>query len=323
MADDPTVEPQVIAPPRAVRVKAAAGWVDLALQGAPGATGPQGPTGPQGSTGATGAQGATGPPGAPGYPDTTGHANDVLTVQTSGAAPIWKVPSAAGADLVYNGDFPANTPYTDGDVVIYNGIAYLCVTPTSSAPTPWPGGPGAPVAAPTVAYGTTLPASPVNGQEAILVDSTTAPTYQWRFRYNTASTSAYKWEFVGGTHKSITYSSGAMAAFTGDGNWRDPATPGPLFVVPRAGDYEVSGGVQFGSATAAALFQLSPWVGTTTIGLAVAGTLPSANGYLNLNIYHRHDNVASGNDVRLRYWCNVASSSVGNCWMNVQPVRVS
>jgi hypothetical protein len=50
-----------------------------------------------------------------------------------------------------------------------------------------------------VGYGTALPASPSNGQEYILVDSVSNPSYQWRFRYNASSGSAYKWEFVGGT----------------------------------------------------------------------------------------------------------------------------
>ena len=44
---------------------------------------------------------------------------------------------AGGADLVYNGAFPANTPYTDGDIVISDGVAYMCVRPTSATPTPW------------------------------------------------------------------------------------------------------------------------------------------------------------------------------------------
>jgi hypothetical protein len=51
----------------------------------------------------------------------------------------WQAASggAGGADLVYNGDYPANTPYTDGDIVVQNGIPYLCVQPTSAAPVPW------------------------------------------------------------------------------------------------------------------------------------------------------------------------------------------
>src|SRR6516165_9884547 len=50
-----------------------------------------------------------------------------------------------------------------------------------------------------IPYGTSLPASPFDGQEAILVDSVTNPSYQWRFRFNAGSTSAYKWECVGAT----------------------------------------------------------------------------------------------------------------------------
>jgi len=43
-----------------------------------------------------------------------------------------------GADLIYNGEYPAGGPtYTDGDIVIANGVPYLCVRPTSSPPTPW------------------------------------------------------------------------------------------------------------------------------------------------------------------------------------------
>lgn len=46
-------------------------------------------------------------------------------------------PSSTPADFTYNGAFPVGTPYNDGDIVVYNGIAYLCVRPTSTAPTPW------------------------------------------------------------------------------------------------------------------------------------------------------------------------------------------
>lgn len=107
----------------------------------------------------------------------------------------WISGSAGGAAIDYNGDFPANTPYTDGDIVISNGVAYMCVNPTAAAPVAWPGGPTpSPTAMPT--YGTSFPASPINGQEHILVDSTTNPTYEWRYRYNANNTTANKWEFI-------------------------------------------------------------------------------------------------------------------------------
>jgi hypothetical protein len=60
----------------------------------------------------------------------------------------WATP--AGADLVYDGDYPTGGPsYTDGDIVIQNQIAYMCVRPTSSAPTVWPGGTGVGTGLPT------------------------------------------------------------------------------------------------------------------------------------------------------------------------------
>jgi len=86
-------------------------------------------------------------------------------------------------------------------------------------------------AAPTPS--TTLPANPSNGQQAILVDSTSAPTY---FEYSTA---AAKWLFIGGspaTAKVDTSETTTSASYT------DLTTVGPSITVPRAGTYEISGG---------------------------------------------------------------------------------
>ena len=97
-------------------------------------------------------------------------------------------------------------------------------------------------------YGTILPASPVDGQEHILVDSTTNPTYQWRFRYNAASTSTYKWGFIGGP------AAGAEvlgSLTTGSPTYVDVG--GPSLAVPRAGIYMVGLGGQINGAGALAL----------------------------------------------------------------------
>jgi microcystin-dependent protein len=76
--------------------------------------GEPGPVGPQGPIGATGPQGPIGPEGPEGPEGPVG-----------------------GADLEYHGEFPAGTPYVDGDVVVLDGVPYLCVRPTVSAPVPW------------------------------------------------------------------------------------------------------------------------------------------------------------------------------------------
>jgi hypothetical protein len=100
-------------------------------------------------------------------------------------------------------------------------------------------------------YGTTLPAGPVDGQEAILVDSLTNPTYQWRFRYNAGSALAYKWEFIGGTALRLVYAPNAQAMnaagfssvamtggqFAGTTFWWSSGVTS--WVVTRAGVYSV------------------------------------------------------------------------------------
>jgi len=99
-------------------------------------------------------------------------------------------------------------------------------------------------------YGTSLPASPVDGQQAILVDSITNPSYQWLFRYNAGhSADAYKWEFIGG---SPARSAVDNQESTASGSYVDLATPGPSFTVPRDGKYliQASCGLVQGASTA-------------------------------------------------------------------------
>jgi hypothetical protein len=90
-------------------------------------------------------------------------------------------------------------------------------------------------------YGTSLPATPTDGQEYILVDSTTNPTYQWRFRYNAGSTSPYKWECVGGSPITV-YIPDSVTPSTLSA-WAD-LSGGPVITVPHAGDYLLSFGAR-------------------------------------------------------------------------------
>jgi hypothetical protein len=91
--------------------------------------------------------------------------------------------------------------------------------PTSSAP----------------GYSTTIPGSPVDGQEHILVDSITNPTYQWRFRYNSGNVTTYKWEFIGGSAMQLGSSGGITTAST---TYVD-LTGSQTYTIPRAGVYEL------------------------------------------------------------------------------------
>lgn len=85
----------------------------------------------------------------------------------------------------------------------------------------------------SVARGTSLPASPVDGEMYdYIADSTNGIV--WRFLYRSASESSYKWEFIGGPPMSaevLTLESTASTSYV------DLATAGPTVTVPLDGDY--------------------------------------------------------------------------------------
>ncbi len=85
-------------------------------------------------------------------------------------------------------------------------------------------------------YGTSLPASPGDGDIHVLVDNAATPTYQWAFRYNASSSNADKWEFLGGP---AGYSSVDTSEGTASGSYAALATAGPTFAIPRSGVYVV------------------------------------------------------------------------------------
>jgi hypothetical protein len=67
------------------------------------------------------------------------HVNESVSFQWDGQfwREIAKITASAATDLRYDGAYAAGS-YTDGDIVVQNGVAYLCVRPTTAAPTPWP-----------------------------------------------------------------------------------------------------------------------------------------------------------------------------------------
>jgi hypothetical protein len=130
-------------------------------------------------------------------------------------------------------------------------------------------------------YGTSLPGSPTDGQEHVLVDSLTAPTYQWRFRYHTAAT-GNKWEFIGGT---------ALYAFDGTISAITPVSPSygslaPSVTVPRAGRYQVR--IIQRAYNAATAGTVNSWLGLVAPGVASPGPNPSVQTCTGQNFYFNH-----------------------------------
>jgi len=183
---------------------------------------------------------------------------------------------------------------------------------------PGPPGPG------TAVYGTSLPTTPYDGQEAVLVDSLTNPTYIWRFRYNANSTSTYKWEFVGGTHWLNEID--GQDSLTNTASYADLATVGPSLTLPRAGDYILDYGHDSVIGAANSLVYASPYLGTAAVdadycavGTTTAGTSASSAAR------RRRVTFASPNTlVKLQYKLGAAGTGyTRKRWLSATPVRVS
>jgi len=170
-----------------------------------------------------------------------------------------------------------------------------------------------------VAYGTSLPGSPVDGQTAILVDSTTNPSYQWAFRYNGGSSSSYKWEFVGGTAWTLVIPDYTT---TGTGAWQAASGAGNVLTIPRAGDYDFTLSAFLSGANAS----------IHVLGILVAGASPpplqcnasmAANGNAALYTRRPATGVSAGQTVGPGYYSVTATGTFGSLVLAVTPKRVS
>ena len=216
-----------------------------------GDPGPMGPQGPQGVQGIQGNPGLGVPPG--------GASGTVLTKVSPADNDTTWVPASGGSDLVYEGAHVPATAHQDGDIVVKDGVAYIAVRPTNTTPDPtaWhavgvTGAPG-PVGPPgqgSIPLVTALPASPTDGQEVILVNSLTDPTFNWRMRYNAGSTQAQgrKWGYIGGTPGRISHS-GPPLSFTLLADDPQAITDLGTFVVPQSGRYNIRFGAYLSVTT--------------------------------------------------------------------------
>lgn len=175
------------------------------------------------------------------------------------------------------------------------------------------------ISIPTV---TTLPVSPFNGQE-IYYAFDTAAGIKWHFRYNSSSSSPYKWEFVGGPSTFGLASTDQVAQPTN-------TTPSilyyaPLFVTPFAGDWNIDMQGTF-SASNSALVGLMALSGSSNALLTHLRTLDFAyTGICSANMLHMGcaTGVAAGTNIVPGVTTSLATTiTTYGLSMRVQPVRV-
>jgi len=225
--------------------------------------------------------------------------------------PMWSL--NGGVALNYRGAWAAGT-YQPGDHVVDNGLLYTCVRTTTKRPTPW-------ALNQVATYGTTLPASPIDGQEAILVDSTTNPTYQWRFRFNANSTSAYKWEFIGGSPNVSAY----MGQDSVASGWNVVSNP-PAIGFPRNGEYHVSHSAMFNAASGTTLVGLGTGLVGSLFGDQAHGNPNAVAGganYIQLAIVNHLITGTTAQYIQQILYAGATGMNVNQRIMTLQPKRVS
>jgi hypothetical protein len=184
------------------------------------------------------------------------------------------------------------------------------------------------LAVPTVPQGslvTTLPSAPIDGQEVrYLADATNGVV--WNLKYRAASSSAYKWEFIGGSSLD---SYVAAQQSTTSTTYVSPTTD-QFIVVPLAGDYTVEiGGVLIAAAAGGNQAYMSyEFTGLTAAadnwGTAIASPAVNNAGLTAALPPRRWNSLPAGVAVRLRHRTSSAGSPayVQERLLRVAPIRV-
>jgi hypothetical protein len=142
----------------------------------------------------------------------------------------------------------------------------------------------------------------------------------WSFRYNASSSSAYKWEFLGGAP--LIAKSTANTLATNNTAYAAPAGVFGLTLPAFAGDYDVELGGDIGMAAGGGQAYFSYSIGATVASDAWA-IMTTGVGLNSVRKRNRHTGVASGAALveRMRV-SSGTTSACANRLVAVTPVRV-
>lgn len=206
----------------------------------------------------------------------------------------------------------------DGGYASLAGISFQAATPPTTI-FAGPAGPPGPPGAGTPYYGASPPASPTNGQEWIYPAD--AAGTLWRFRYNSASVSAYKWEFVGGSPLDSYIDAHQATASTTYADLGGPAVTAPL-----AGDYmtEFDARIYGDSAGQSARVGLhvngALWITLDWYTSGPGTGSPSVGGHNARTT--RYNGATLGTIFKLFYATNTGTITSGYRHVSITPVRV-
>lgn len=168
-------------------------------------------------------------------------------------------------------------------------------------------------------YGTTLPGSPVDGQEHVLVDNVSTPSYQWRFRYNAGSTNPWKWEFIGGTEWMT--SSGSNPGSIGPG-WIELAAP--AVTIPRSGYYKVESCIDQGGSSGGGLVAQGPnLAGQPSPPFYSQNTIAGASAGVGWSPAKAPMQLNAGQVLKVFVYAASFTLTISQRWITITPMVVS
>lgn len=174
------------------------------------------------------------------------------------------------------------------------------------------------------------PASPTDGDIwiATAVDSNGT---RWQFQYNAGSSSAYKWEFIGGAPMTAHYDypGGVILGVS-----TFVTLTGCQVTIPRNGDYTLQGSctLETGATTGRIEFiglfaqngnSMSTPAGTSYIGYS---NIVSTTGGMDLPMagHYPATGLVANDVIAIQGWCNGSTGNVGRMGrLTVTPVRIS
>lgn len=181
-------------------------------------------------------------------------------------------------------------------------------------------GDGSWAAAGTPSLTAALPGSPSDGDEIILVDSTSAPTYAWHLRYISAKASN-KWQFIGG---SSLYAEVAASASLASTAYTALASAGPTVTLPIAGDYMVENGFEsLGVASSPTVFMSYDIGGTGAVDADSVNAGGVTSGLRTSGSRSRFKAGLTAVALTSKYRGSTASSiTLEKRWLRVTPVAI-
>jgi hypothetical protein len=171
---------------------------------------------------------------------------------------------------------------------------------------------------------TSLPANPADSDEVDFV-ADTANGVLWRLKYNAASASAYKWEFVGGTPLYAAVEPAQVSA-AGTG-WQDFTTVGPSLTLPLNGDYDFEYGAAIGD-TPQQRCLYGPKIGAATAldadAVQSAGGPTTGSNDASVSRRKRFTAQVAATVIKMQYRNAISSTTASyeKRWLSIMPVRV-